>query len=87
MKVYPLVIFYLFCLNCSSSDNSSYDNSPPNDPDPIGVVQEEVFYISQNIDGSNVSREVLLHLPLRPLGSEHLSKMEDDEKDFFYFRD
>jgi polyhydroxybutyrate depolymerase len=63
MKVYPLVIFYLFCLNCSSSDNSFYDNSPPNDPDPIGVVQEEVFYISQNIDGSNVSREVLLHLP------------------------
>ena len=64
MKVYPLIIFFLFCLNCSSSDNNSYENSSLVDPDPTDVVQEDVFYITQNIDGSNVSREVLLHLSL-----------------------
>jgi polyhydroxybutyrate depolymerase len=45
-------------LNCGGSSNDSTDTSLP--PDPI---LEDVFYISQTIDGVEVQREVLLHFP------------------------
>ncbi len=56
-------LFELFCLSflhlsCGSSDQESFYPQQPSDP-----VLENVFYINQNIDGAQVQREVLLHLP------------------------
>ena len=58
IRLFNLVFICFLLLNCGSSSNDSIDTSLPTDP-----IIEDLFYISQNIDGSNVSREVLLHLP------------------------
>ena len=51
-------LIFILLLNCGGSSNDSTDTSLP--PDPI---LEDVFYISQTIDGVEVQREVLLHFP------------------------
>ena len=51
-------LIFILLLNCGGSSNDSTDTSLP--PDPI---LEDVFYIFQTIDGVEVQREVLLHLP------------------------
>ena len=58
MKHLKLIILSFLFLNCSNSDNNSYENQ-----DPIDPVQENIFFISQVIDGIQVDREVLIHLP------------------------
>ena len=65
MKLYNLFIFAHLCMNCSSSDNSFNNNSSADDDTtPIDNIDPEgEFYITQTIDGVEVSREVLLHLP------------------------
>ena len=58
IKLFDLVFICVLLLNCGGSSNDSIDTSLP--PDPI---LEDVFYISQTIDGEEVQREVLLHFP------------------------
>ena len=58
MKLFNLIILLLIFFNCSSSDNNSNENQ-----DPVGPFQENIFFISQVIDGVQVDREVLIHLP------------------------
>ena len=58
MKRFNLIILLLIFFNCSSSDNNSNENQ-----DPVGPIQENIFFISQVIDGVQVDREVLIHLP------------------------
>ena len=58
IRLFDLVFICVLLLNCGGSSNDSTDTSLP--PDPI---LEDVFYISQTIDGVEVQREVLLHLP------------------------
>ena len=52
-------------MNCSCSDNSFNNNSSADDDTtPINNIDHEgEFYITQTIDGVEVNREVLLHLP------------------------
>ncbi|MEC8536030.1 MAG: hypothetical protein VXY75_01410, partial [Bacteroidota bacterium] len=65
MKLYNLFIFVLLFMNCSCSDNSFNNNSSADDDTtPIDSIDPEgEFYITQTIDGVEVIREVLLHLP------------------------
>ena len=59
MKLLNFIILSFLFISCNSSDSSSYESLVP--VDPIDIVP--VFFIPQFIDGVQVDREVLIHLP------------------------
>lgn len=58
MKLFNLISFLILFVCCSGADSNS--SIPQDDSNPI---QEEVFFVPQTIDGAQVQREVLIHLP------------------------
>ena len=58
MKLFNLIPFLILLVCCSGSESNSSTTQDENIP-----VQEDVFFVPQTIDGVQVQREVLLHLP------------------------
>ena len=58
MKLFNLIPFIILFICCSASDSNSSSTQDESIP-----VQEDVFFVPQTIDGVQVQREVLLHLP------------------------
>jgi polyhydroxybutyrate depolymerase len=58
MNLFNFLPFLILFICCSGSENSSVAFQDEND-----LALEEVFFITQNIEGVQVQREVLLHIP------------------------